>query len=408
MRCFTQCRACANLRFASYYPSMGLRRTNMNQIPRRTIDLQECVQLLQDVFEVDALSVYLFGSRRDETGSIRSDVDLLIELSRRPTQEEMGEIWDTEPYLDVFAADRGVASSLVNESQIRAATNEDLVSSLRAFCLMRDGDWQSDADHFRYQTVLADRNPAASLPNLYELEDAVPAERADLLVVTALTEEFDAVCTAIGGIPTIESSAQLTLVDNGGSPWKIRVVNLHEMGSVGAALKTSDALRRSKASHVVLIGICAGVPDKADILDVIVPQYISYYEPGKVTEDGTAGAAVSCECSETVCSGMSYLDTVLKDVKIHADGVVMVCGEKVIAHGPTRDEQAGNHRKTTAIDMESYGVLRAAASRKTPATVIKSVCDLADGAKNDKFHAQAAGAAARVFAEGVRRGVFRP
>lgn len=380
----------------------------MNAIPRRQIDLQELTQLLQDIFEVADLSVYLFGSRRDETGSIRSDVDLLVELPRRPTQDEMGEIWDSEPYLDVFVADRGVASSLVNESEIRADTNEDLIARLRAACLMRDGNWQPDADNFRFQTVLADRNPSASLPNLYDLEDAVPAERADLLVVAALTEEFDAACVALGGLPTTETSAQVTVTDNSGSPWKIRVANLHEMGSVGAALKTNDALRRCKAPHVVLVGICAGVPGRAKLLDVIVPQYISYYEPGKVTVDGTADAAAWHHCSETVCSRISSLAKSIKDVRIHADSAVMACGEKVIADGPSRDERIKNHRKISGIDMESYGVLRAADNRRTPATVIKSVCDLADGAKSDEYHAKAAESAARVLAQAVKRGVFRP
>ena len=176
---------------------MGLRDKRNSKVPRRTVDLQELAIDLGEIFGDQDLTVHLFGSRKDQTGSIRSDIDLLVELPRRASQAEMDEIWNLEPYLDVFELDNGQARSLVNESELRADTNDDLVAKLGAVCLMQDGDWRTDANVFRQQTVLAERNPAATLVPLYELEDAVPAERADLLVVTALTEEYDAVLTAL-------------------------------------------------------------------------------------------------------------------------------------------------------------------------------------------------------------------
>lgn len=384
---------------------MGLRDKRKTDIPRRTIDLQELALELNEILGVDDLTVYLFGSRKDQTGSIRSDVDLLVELPRRASQAQMDAIWELEPYLDVFALDRGVAASFVNESQLRAESNECLVAKLGAVCIMQDGDWRPDANVFREQTVLAERNPAASLVPLYDLEDAVPAERADLLVVTALTEEYDAVLTALDE-RTTEPSVLTTLVDDKNSPWKIRVLNLHEMGSVGAALKTADAMRRSKPSHVVLVGICGGIPGRSKLIDTVVPQSIIYYEPAKTTPQGVKNGHTSHHCDANARNRISILAKSAPDLTILADGELMACGEKVIADDSTRNELVNTHRKLAAIDMESYGVLRAAEARKTPATVIKSVCDLADAHKSDDLHDRARAAAARVFVEAVRAGAF--
>lgn len=385
---------------------MGLRKKHGGDIPLRDIDLEELALELGNIFRDPDLTIHLFGSRKDQTGSVRSDVDLLVELGRRATQDEMDAIWKLEPYLDVFALDRGVAASLVNESQLRDNTNEDLVAKLGAVCLMRHGDWQAEAKPFREQEVLAERNPAASLVPLYDLVDAVPAERADLLVVTALTEEYEAMLAELGETTT-EPSLLTELKDEKKSPWRIRVLNLHEMGSVGAALKTVDAIRRSKPSHVVLVGICGGISGRCDLLDVVIPQSIIYYEPGKTTQEGVRAGFSVHHCDADARNRFSVWARTSNTPKVLADGELMACGEKVIADESARDRLADTHRKLAAIDMESYGVVRAAEAWKTPVTVIKSVCDLADAEKSDDLHDKARKAAARVFVEGVKAGIYR-
>lgn len=361
---------------------------------------------LREVFSDPNLNVYLFGSRKDQTGSIRSDVDLLVELPGRASQMQMDAIWKLEPYLDVFALDRGVACSLVNESELRAESNEQLIEKLGAVCLMRGGDWQEEASAFRAQTVMSERSPAATLVQLYDLEDAVPAERADLLVVTALTEEYHAVLDALK-IRVCDSPLTGTVLDAKGSPWKLRILNLNEMGSVGAALKTAEALRRTKAPHVVLVGICGGIPGRSKVLDVIVPHSVIYYEPGKVTSEGLKSGFDSRRCDEEIRKRMSEIEWWRRGSTVRAEGELMACGEKVIADADARDRLCESHRKLAAIDMEPYGVLRAAEMRNARVTIIKSVCDLADKNKDDDYHRRAREAAARVLAAAIKDGVFR-
>jgi nucleoside phosphorylase len=381
-------------------------RQGSGPVPTRSFRLREIVDQLQGVLGEPTLTVYLFGSRKDRTGSFRSDVDLVVPLARRVSEQEAQQIWDLEPYLDVFRLDRGAAESLINESRIEAETDPALLEMLGAVPLLVDGVWQPSADQVDDQVVLAERNPAATVANLYNLFDAVPAERADLLVVTALTEEYESVLTTFGVAPTGRSTL-LSQNDDSDSPWLIRVVNLMEMGSVGAAIKTYEALQRTKAPHVVLVGLCAGVPKKVDLLDVIVPSKVLFYEPGKVGARSVAPSHESRDCDEAVLAAGAALALKMNAPHVVSNQVVLGCGEKVVGSRKFRKRIEAANRKLVAVDMESYGVLRAAQGLHRRATVIKSVCDFADEKKSDSNRDQARLNAALTLKAFVVGGAFR-
>lgn len=388
---------------------MPLRGSQHGRVPTRDVNLRELLLEVAERFDIDEMTAYLFGSRKDRTGSVRSDIDVLLLLDRRLTQEEAQWLWELEPYLDVFVAKNGVAQSVVNESELVAQDDHGLIALLGAVPLYLNGDWQGSADAMANQRLLAQRNPAASMLPLYDLYDAVPAERADVLVVTALTEEYEAVIAAFGHEQTTEASLRLTITDDEGGSWLVRVVNMAEMGSVGAALKTREALLRTKAYHVVLVGICAGVRGEVELEDVVVPKSVLYFESAKIGADGEERGDESRECDPEIVRRAGGCAAALLDdgVTVRADHRVMACGEKVVANTPFRMALQLRHRKLAAIDMESYGVVRAAESAGRRATVIKGVCDMADEEKGDKHHEQAAAAAARVLVHFVRAGIFR-
>src|SRR5688572_7355560 len=127
---------------------MPLRRTE--QVGQRSIDL---VELLADLREtlLDADDIYLFGSRRFQTGSVRSDLDLLVATDARITRAQAEAIWELEPYVDIFYGANGSAHSIVNESVISAPDLPALVEMLDAVPLMLSGAWQQPADQYRTQ-----------------------------------------------------------------------------------------------------------------------------------------------------------------------------------------------------------------------------------------------------------------
>jgi Nucleotidyltransferase domain len=115
-------------------------------------DLRELTNALTQAFpQIEAL--YLFGSRRYRTGSPRSDVDILVELSNashiRPQELRVFSAEHCRA-LDLFVAEGGMAVSCANESHVRADSFPELVARLEAVCFwnrakglrLADIDWE--------------------------------------------------------------------------------------------------------------------------------------------------------------------------------------------------------------------------------------------------------------------------
>lgn len=239
------------------------------------------------------------------------------------------------------------------------------------------------------------------------------AARAELLVVAALPFEFRSAIQILG--PCVSRAggvAHTKITDCMGDLWRIEIVLVSSVGAVAAALVTQEAIRRTKAPHVVLLGIAAGVPDRVDLGDVVIPEQILYYESQKLTETAAEGAPSWRATDERVRVAASVVPCLTglqgkrSSVAVHTD-VVIASGEKVVASQDFRDTVCSAHRKTVALDMESYGVARAAERNGSRVTVIKSICDFADSAKNDEFHEFAAATSAAAFRHLVREGAFR-
>jgi predicted nucleotidyltransferase len=104
---------------------MSLRRSH-GRVPTRDINLRELLLEVSEHLQIGNMNVFLFGSRKDRTGSVRSDIDILLISDRRLTQDEAEWVWRHESYLDIFVARNGTASSLVNESELTAESNDAL------------------------------------------------------------------------------------------------------------------------------------------------------------------------------------------------------------------------------------------------------------------------------------------
>lgn len=334
----------------------------------------------------------------------------MIFLDGRITESQAREIWELEPYLDIFHGISGNAQSIVNESVIVTPDRHALIEALDAIPLYIAGVWQATADDWRIQEVLAERNPMATNANLYELSMELPGDRADILAIAALPEEYRA-ATAELGIVIRGDRSRIQISDNTGSPWMVELVLVGSMGSVQAALETNDSLRRTKAPHTVLLGIAAGVPGEIGLGDVILPDQILYYESSKVIDYGELSAPKFKLTNRAVRRAASVFPGIASQewyVHVKADPeLVLASGEKVVASEEFRKKIGAAHRKLTAIDMESYGVACAAERRGSSLTVIKGIVDFADSSKNDDYHEVAALNSARLFRYLITEGAFK-
>ena len=94
----------------------------------RTIHLKEHIEKLVQIANV--LEIYLFGSRAFKTGCKTSDIDILIYHVDRIENDELKNIRDDEPALDLFKTqDKHYAESFCNGSCI---SDDNLINSLHA------------------------------------------------------------------------------------------------------------------------------------------------------------------------------------------------------------------------------------------------------------------------------------
>lgn len=98
-------------------------------------DLEAIIKILAGQFaEIDC--VYIFGSRRYETGSRRSDIDILLTTTGRIQPAKLRDFTlQNSTALDLFILEKGKATSVANESYITADTDEELINKIDAVLL---------------------------------------------------------------------------------------------------------------------------------------------------------------------------------------------------------------------------------------------------------------------------------
>ena len=390
--------------------------------PFRTVHLPYVVSKLHEAYPSLA-SVHLFGSRRYRTGSVRSDIDLLVTFERTvPAMAQLGDfVYALDPYLDVFVANAGVAASAINGSMLVHENYDELVLELDAVRIWDGGHWVAgDNIEVTEETVLTGAEPVKSLGVVggVHVRTLSLAPLCDVLVIAALKQEYDAVVDRLDEVRPATPPAHVppfslgVVMRTDGVERKVAIALLARMGAVSAALTTRRLLDYLSPELVVLVGLAGGIKEQGVQLgDVVVPSEIYEYEAVKVTPDGDKSNALIVPVSADPYARVKMWDSAGWQAKyseqMPAAGPTisirfdesMASGHKVIA-----DEERANgltliSRKTASIEMESFGVAEACrqAVIETPFLVIKSISDFADADKNDSWHEFCCGASADVL-----------
>ncbi|HEX6899067.1 MAG TPA: SAVED domain-containing protein [Thermoanaerobaculia bacterium] len=239
----------------------------------------------------------------------------------------------------------------------------------------------------------------------------------DFAIITALRVERTAVLSRIDpGYETVkEDNEPLTYVHghisvpSSGERYTVVVVMLLGMGNDEAAVATTRVIQRWKPSHVLMVGIAAGVHGKVDLGDVVVAESCYYYELAKRTPSGEQrrpqqfptdrllyGRAQAYEASEWKGEIGIERPAAPESRVPEAHFGLIASGEKVIADKTTLLNIREGNQKIIAVAMEGAGVARAALNNNPPVAFleIRGVCDFADDQKNDDWQDYAANAAA--------------
>lgn len=255
----------------------------------------------------------------------------------------------------------------------------------------------------------------------------------DFLIVTALSEERDAIIDLLGACRQIRINESLICyithlaVQGVQNNYTIAVTMLSQMGNVEAGIHTTRAINVLKPRCVLMVGIAAGIKGKVELGDVIVSTEVIYYEQAKRTPDGLQQRPSTISADRSLLhSAQNYREVNWhelirealwdqRDVRFesHVPQVQFgpfVAGEKVVADKAWAEALSRFHSKLIGIEMESYGV--AAATEKAVSRprflAIRGVCDFADDEKNDEWHEYASTSAAAFTVGFLRTGPLPP
>ncbi|MFS8067312.1 MAG: hypothetical protein ACMG6S_13150 [Byssovorax sp.] len=130
-------------------------------------------------------------------------------------------------------------------------------------------------------------------------KSTVGGDRVDVLIVTAVKEEYDAVLAVHTGAlagstweerqePSGLDVAYRTFVAEGGGHLRVAVLQSLGMGGVEVVSVAADFARAHEVRCLAMCGVCAGRRGKVELGDVIIADRMWTYDTGKRTVTKTA------------------------------------------------------------------------------------------------------------------------
>lgn len=238
----------------------------------------------------------------------------------------------------------------------------------------------------------------------------------DIVILTALKLERDAVVRALGGCVEYPWRGR-KLHHATVSGLKVLVVPLDGMGGANSAYVTKDVIGEWNPTRVFLVGIAGGALDGADDLrlgDVLVAEQVVGYELAKMTAPGAARRYQAYRADNEVldiardlpaAQWTSSISVVRPDdprtVPVAHFGTVL-SGDKVVADEAYFDELRAAWPKAIGIEMEGLGVGLACYRSGCGFFMAKAVSDFAGSSKDNVWQPYAADTAARFAVATIR------
>jgi len=230
--------------------------------------------------------------------------------------------------------------------------------------------------------------------------------RPDVAIVTALEDpELDELLKLVKNPVKFllegHSYYKFTIKNNFNENISIVCASAERMGVSWSSSLTTRIINKFSPKIVIMTGICAGVDGRTELGDIIVGDPVWDWGAGKISEKGGNKSFLPephqlplnrklKEKFKDISKDVHFLKSLplnwnhndianVPSLKI----APMACGSSVISTQLVIDEINEDHRKLTAIEMESYGVMAASHAYDIPCVVIKSVCDFGNTKKSD-------------------------
>jgi nucleoside phosphorylase/CheY-like chemotaxis protein len=297
---------------------------------------------------------------------------------------------------------------LINMSEINRHSNAIAITS---FIELRDSCSRS-FNEFNISIVSYSSTDAGWKDSLVrELNTIENASIFEFAIVCALEKEREAFRYSNAEVGDRRLIRGLDCLDITISGKKGIVVKPPRMGMTDAAIVTTQLLDAFHPSIICMSGICAGIPGKSEIGDLIIAESCFDYQVGKWTKSGFEYELYQVPIAEDVRGRLSqsllndqlnaeiridleFPELLKKEIKF----VTHASGSAVVADKAKRDEITAMHRKLASVEMEIYSLYRAASVsvQKPLFFAIKGVVDDAGASKGDKYHLYGATSSARL------------
>lgn len=141
-----------------------------NRIDIRIVNLYEYIKQISEINEVE--EIYIFGSRAYCTGSLRSDIDILVYAPNGLRKDSINHIMESEESLDIFKTfDKVTATSFTNDSFLK---RDDLISALDAKLLWsKENQFDSNIENYKEIKVLKNIDFKTSILPSYTKEESI-------------------------------------------------------------------------------------------------------------------------------------------------------------------------------------------------------------------------------------------
>lgn len=243
-------------------------------------------------------------------------------------------------------------------------------------------------------------------------EESIPVVApVDCAIVTALNEEFKAVCDELLLTPSAEPGYATGWLGSGDATVSVVATMAVRSGSVDAAVATARVIHKWSPKTIFLVGRCGGYEDDSGgrefkECDVVVSGVIRAYEyqawklkqndEPRVEYDARdihVSDVLLREAKALIREGWEFIGELPLDFEAprpKAEVGGFACGCKLIRQGKKWFDEirpAVSGRNIVAVEMEGEGVGRAAlASELSPHfLMIKGISDYADPRKSDKY-----------------------
>jgi len=332
--------------------------------------------------------VIVAKSMTDFAANLNADIGLFIIDLKLPSIDEVAASQNGKAILEmIIKAGKGDALLVA----ISSYPND--FPELRDFyeshgCILSDfsnqKSWQSTLDHL-----------------LIQLRKSITF---DFVIFCALQEERNPYVTLLNGNPIVRNGIDCFDIKLNGAQGT--VVLLPHMGLVNAAVTAALCIDRFSPRIVGMSGICGGFEKRSSLGQLLISSMAYEYQSGKWISDGFLQEPYQVPTDHMTLTKLRHLantEGLIQELEegfsgnrptaaIKPDLGIFTSGSAVIADSKYMKNIETIHRKVNGLDMEVFGIQRAAelSPLKPPCICAKTVVDLGDKKKGDDIHAYGA------------------